>query len=85
MRTLQARKRYELVLFPCERHSPHKLQDKVYIEDIMHDFFVTNLHPSVVLTSGGSSKGGVSGYVGGAVSGVSGGVHKVMDALSSRL
>ncbi len=65
-------------MFPCERHSPHKLQDKVYIEDIMHDFFVTNLHPSVVLTSGGSSKGGM-------MSGVSGGVHKVMDALSSRL
>lgn len=33
------RKRYELVLFPCERHSPHKMQDKIYMEDIIMDFF----------------------------------------------
>ena len=42
---ISARKRYELVLFPCERHSPHKLQDKIYIEDIMHEFFVRHLRP----------------------------------------
>jgi dipeptidyl aminopeptidase/acylaminoacyl peptidase len=42
---ISARKRYELMLFPCERHSPHKLQDKIYIEDIMQDFLVQNLHP----------------------------------------
>jgi hypothetical protein len=27
------RKPYELVLFPCERHSPHKITDRVYLED----------------------------------------------------
>jgi hypothetical protein len=37
---IQNRKRYDLVLFPCERHSPHKLQDRVYLEDRMTDFFV---------------------------------------------
>ena len=39
------RKRYELVLFPCERHSPHNLEDKVYLEDIMWDFFIKHLLP----------------------------------------
>ncbi len=61
----QARKRYELVLFPCERHSPHKLQDTMYIEDIMHDFLVTNLHPSVV-----NAHGAVYNALAGAASGV---------------
>ncbi len=41
------RKRYELIMFPCERHSPHKLQDKIYLEDIMTEFFVKYLDPSV--------------------------------------
>lgn len=59
---ISARKRYELVLFPCERHSPHKLQDKIYIEDIMHDFFVSNLHPKKV-----SEIPGAAGVAGGAV------------------
>lgn len=44
---ISARKRYELVLFPCERHSPHKLQDKIYIEDIMQDFLAQNLRPAL--------------------------------------
>ena len=39
------RKRYDLVLFPCERHSPHKIQDRIYMEDIINDFFVQHLHP----------------------------------------
>lgn len=34
------RKRYQLVLFPCERHSPHKKADRIYMEDIIFDFFV---------------------------------------------
>jgi dipeptidyl-peptidase 4 len=42
---IAARKRYELVLFPCERHSPHRAQDKVYLEDIMTEFFVKILAP----------------------------------------
>jgi hypothetical protein len=72
----QARKRYELVLFPCERHSPHKLQDKIYIEDIMHDFFVTNLHPSVLPHSSGSVYSSV-------VHGVQTAVHAPLKMMSS--
>jgi dipeptidyl-peptidase-4 len=37
------RKRYELLLFPNERHSPHKLSDKVYTEDRILDFFKSYL------------------------------------------
>lgn len=44
---ISARKRYELVLFPCERHSPHKLDDKIYIEDIMQAFLADNLRPAL--------------------------------------
>jgi dipeptidyl-peptidase-4 len=40
---ISARKRYELILFPCERHSPLKVQDRIYLEDIMFEFFVKNL------------------------------------------
>ncbi len=40
---IRERKRYELILFPCERHSPHKLQDRIYLEDIMWEFFINNL------------------------------------------
>jgi hypothetical protein len=66
---IQHRKRYELVLFPCERHSPHKLQDRVYIEDIMHDFFVTNLRPlsDSPLTASTLGAAASSGTCGGAV------------------
>jgi len=35
---IQERKPYDLILFPCERHSPHKPQDRVYLEDRMIDF-----------------------------------------------
>ena len=48
---IEQRKRYELVLFPCERHAPHKMQDRVYCEDIMFDFFVENLRPTAVATA----------------------------------
>lgn len=43
---IEHRKRYDLVLFPCERHGPHKLQDKVYLEDRMLDFFKDHLQPA---------------------------------------
>lgn len=43
---IEQRKRYELILFPCERHAPHKMQDRIYLEDIMFDFFLENLKPS---------------------------------------
>jgi dipeptidyl-peptidase-4 len=38
-----ARKRYELLLFPDARHGPRKLADRVYMEEIIRDFFVENL------------------------------------------
>ena len=33
------RKRYDLVLFPCERHAPHKHEDRAYLEDRLSAFF----------------------------------------------
>ena len=30
---VEARKCYDLMLFPCERHSPHGLDNRVYLED----------------------------------------------------
>jgi dipeptidyl-peptidase-4 len=30
---IEHRKHYDLILFPCERHSPHKIQDRIYMED----------------------------------------------------
>ncbi len=50
---IKHRKRYDLVLFPCERHSPHKEQDKIYLEDRMLDFIKEkmpcNNQPTVLL------------------------------------
>lgn len=37
--------RYELLIFPKERHSPHGLDDKIYLEDRILDFFDSNLKP----------------------------------------
>ena len=45
---IRQRKRYDLVLFPCERHSPHKEQDKVYLESRMLDFYIENLPPNAI-------------------------------------
>ena len=44
---IKYRKRYELILFPNERHSPHNIHDRIYIEDIIHDFFSQHLQPSL--------------------------------------
>jgi dipeptidyl-peptidase 4 len=38
-----ARKRYELIFFPAERHSPHSLEGWVFMEDQILDFFNRNL------------------------------------------
>jgi dipeptidyl-peptidase-4 len=73
---ISARKRYELVLFPCERHSPHKLQDKIYIEDIMQEFLCNNLHP-VLPAANAAVVGGVSG----AAAGVAGQAPKLLASL----
>ena len=40
---IEHRKRYELILFPCERHSPHKITDRVFLEDRMTEFLNQNL------------------------------------------
>lgn len=41
LNTLQ--KRYDVLLFPNERHSPHRISDKVYMEDRILEFFRTHL------------------------------------------
>jgi len=38
-----ARKRYDLLLFPDERHSPRRLTDRVYMEQRIVDYFVERL------------------------------------------
>jgi dipeptidyl-peptidase-4 len=40
---IQARKPYELLLFPDERHMPRKLADRIYMESLIRDFIVNNL------------------------------------------
>jgi dipeptidyl-peptidase-4 len=40
---ITARKGYELVLFPDERHLPRKLADRVYMEERIRDFFMKHL------------------------------------------
>ncbi len=40
---IKARKPYELHLFPDERHMPRSLEDRIYMEDRISDFFERNL------------------------------------------
>jgi dipeptidyl-peptidase 4 len=40
---IQARKPYELLLFPDERHMPRKPADRIYMEALIRDFLVNNL------------------------------------------
>ena len=40
---IKARKPYDLLLFPNERHSPRSLADRVYMEERVRDYFVENL------------------------------------------
>lgn len=40
---IRARKRYDLLLFPNERHSPRSLADRVYMEERICSFFAENL------------------------------------------
>ena len=40
---VEARKCYDLMLFPCERHSPHGLDNRVYLEDGILSFFLLHL------------------------------------------
>ena len=40
---ISARKSYDLLLFPDERHMPRKLADRVYMEEHIRDYLVQNL------------------------------------------
>ncbi len=40
---IHARKPYELLLFPDERHTPRRVADRIYMEERVRDFFVDNL------------------------------------------
>jgi dipeptidyl-peptidase-4 len=40
---IKARKRYQLLLFPDERHSPRSLADRIFMEENIRDFLVENL------------------------------------------
>lgn len=43
---IAARRPYDLMLFPEGRHSLRKAEDRVYLEQRLLDFFVSNLVPS---------------------------------------
>ena len=40
---IKARKPYDLMMFPNERHSPRGLADRVYMEERIRDYFLTHL------------------------------------------
>lgn len=40
---IHARKPYDLLLFPDERHTPRRLADRIYMEERIRDFLVANL------------------------------------------
>ena len=40
---IRARKSYDLFLFPDERHLPRALADKLYMEEIIRDYFLQHL------------------------------------------
>jgi dipeptidyl-peptidase 4 len=40
---IRARKPYELLLFPDERHMPRRLADRVYMEERLRNFLVEHL------------------------------------------
>ncbi len=40
---IQARKPYDLLLFPDERHMPRKPADRIYMEELIRDYFLANL------------------------------------------
>lgn len=40
---IEARKPYDLMLFPDERHSPRNLADRIYMEERLRDYFLVHL------------------------------------------
>ena len=67
------RKRYDLVLFPCERHAPHRHDDRVYLEERLMEFFEEGLAPlptteaGAVVPAEGNTPGQVEGGPAGAL------------------
>ena len=45
---IRERKPYDLMLFPDERHLPRKLEDRVFMEERIRDYFLENLAPEDV-------------------------------------
>ena len=40
---IQSRKPYDLLLFPDERHGPRRLEDRIFMEEQIRDYFLNNL------------------------------------------
>ena len=40
---IHARKKYDLLLFPDERHMPRRLEDRIYMEQFIQEYFKTHL------------------------------------------
>ena len=40
---IRARKKYDLLLFPDERHSPRRLEDRIYMEQFIQEYFKAHL------------------------------------------
>ena len=40
---IKAKKHYELLMFPTERHTPRALEDRVYMESRIFEFIAENL------------------------------------------
>ena len=43
---IRTHKPYELILFPDERHGPRRLEDRVYLEERLRDFFIEAFNQS---------------------------------------
>jgi len=46
---IRARKPYDLLLFPDERHMPRKIEDRVFMEEQIRDYFARNLSNAPLL------------------------------------
>ena len=40
---ISARKKYDLLLFPDERHMPRRLEDRIYMEQFIQEYFKAHL------------------------------------------
>jgi len=51
---VKCRKKYDLLLFPEERHSPRKMEDREYMEERIFEYFETHLKTRNQMTRRGS-------------------------------